>query len=61
MNKMKTLIIVDFQFDFFNKKGALYVNDAEKAEKKARIEAEKAERERKLSEKRAKKLAELEA
>ena len=34
---------------------------AEKAAKKARIEAEKAERARKLSEKRAKKLAELEA
>lgn len=30
----KTLIIVDFQFDFYNKKGSLYVNDAERAEKK---------------------------
>ena len=30
----KTLIIVDFQYDFANKKGALYVNGAESAEKK---------------------------
>ena len=30
----KTLIIVDFQYDFTNKKGALYVNGAESAEKK---------------------------
>lgn len=30
----KTLIIVDFQYDFANKKGALYVNGAGAAEKK---------------------------
>ena len=29
---MKTLIIVDFQYDFFNPNGALYVNGSEKVE-----------------------------
>ena len=29
---MKTLIIVDFQKDFANKAGSLYVNGAEQAE-----------------------------